>query len=175
MVSSRCMMVVEHELRKLGLPFSRVELGMAEIIGDISPVQYLQIESALSKTGLVLMDDKRAVLIKRIKDAIRELVYHGEEPLVINLSVYLSSYLNCEYACLSHAFAQGGEGTIERFYITQKIERVKVLISSTKLTLTEIAFMMHYSNVAHLSAQFKKCTGITPSYYKQVTMKKSRG
>lgn len=175
MVSNRCKMVVARELTKLGLPFSRVELGVAEIEGDLSFSQYLAIEKALSKVGLALVDDRDRILIRKIEDLITELVYHAEEPLAINLSVYLSRKLNRDYACLTNAWSKGGKGTIEKFYITQKIDRVKELIASNTLTLTEIAFMMHYSSVAHLSAQFKKCTGITASHYKQLAEKKGPG
>jgi len=172
MVCSRCKMLVEQELTKVGLHFTSVQLGVAEITGDISPGQQRELGSALLNAGLVLMDDKRAVLVRKIKDTIIALLYE-EEPLVVNLSVYLSRQLNCEYTYLSNVFSEGEGGSIEKFYITQKINRVKELIAYKRLSVTEIAFMMHYSSVAHLSSQFKKCTGITPSRFKQLTGKKS--
>jgi len=172
MVCIRCKMVVKAELTNIGLHFSSVELGQAEIIEDISIEQRDQIRIALSKSGLELMDDRKAILVERIKKAIIELVHYSEEPLTVKLSVYLSQHLNHNYTYLANIFSETKGHTIERFYIEHKIERIKELLIYDELTLTEIAFKMHYSSVAHLSTQFKKITGNTPSFYKKLKKKR---
>lgn len=165
-------MVVKDDLTKLGIPFTVVELGEAEITGNISDSQRDQLRSALLKSGLELMDDKKSVLIERIKKIIIELVHYSEEPLTINLSEYLSQKTNYDYTYLANLFSEVQGTTIEKFFITHKIERVKELLVYNELTLTEIAYKMHYSSVAHLSTQFKKVTGLTPSYFKQLKDKR---
>ena len=172
MVCIRCKMVVKDDLTKLGIPFTVVELGEAEITGNISDSQRDQLRSALLKSGLELMDDKKSVLIERIKKIIIELVHYSEEPLTINLSEYLSQKTNYDYTYLANLFSEVQGTTIEKFFITHKIERVKELLVYNELTLTEIAYKMHYSSVAHLSTQFKKVTGLTPSYFKQLKDKR---
>jgi len=149
-----------------------VELGEAEITGSISDSQRDQLRSALLKSGLELMDDKKSVLIERIKKIIIELVHYSEEPLTINLSEYLNQKTNHDYTYLANLFSEVQGITIERFFITHKIERVKELLVYNELTLTEIAYKMHYSSVAHLSTQFKKVTGLTPSHFKQLKDKR---
>lgn len=166
MVCIRCKMVVKEELTKLGLHYTVVELGEAEITESLSAIQRDQIKSALLKSGLELMDDKKSVLIERIKNVLVELVHYSEEPLAINLSGYLSQKLNHDYTYLANLFSEVQGTTIEKFFIAHKIERVKELLVYNELNLTEIAYKMHYSSVAHLSAQFKKVTGLTPSHFK---------
>jgi len=161
-------MVVKEELTKLGLHYSTVELGEAEILENISARQHDQIRTALLKSGLELMDDKKSVLIQKIKNVIIELVHYSEEPLAINFSEFLSQKLNYDYTCLANLFSEVQGTTIEQFLIAHKIERVKELLVYDELNLTEIAYKMHYSSVAHLSAQFKKVTGLTPSHFKQL-------
>lgn len=165
-------MVVKDELTKLGLHYTVVELGEAEITDDISAGQRDQVRSALLKSGLELMDDKKSVLIERIKKVLVELVHYSEEPLTINLSEYLSIKLNHDYTYLANLFSEVQGITIEKFFITHKIERVKELLVYNELSLTEIAYRMHYSSVAHLSTQFKKVTGLTPSHFKQLKDKR---
>jgi AraC-like DNA-binding protein len=172
MVCFRCKMVVKTELEKLGFQHVVVELGEAEILGIISAGQVEQLRAALLASGLELMDDKKSVLIQKIKNIIIDLVHNSEEPLVIKLSEYLSQKLNYDYTYLANLFSEVQGSTIERFYITHKIERVKELLVYNELTLTEIAYNMHYSSVAHLSTQFKKLTGLTPSHFKQLKEKK---
>ncbi len=166
MVCIRCKMVVKDELTKLGLHYTTVELGEAEIMENISTIQHDQLKTALLKSGLELMDDKRSVLIQKIKTVIVELIHYSEEPLIINFSDYLSQKLNHDYTYLSNLFSEVQGTTIEKFIIANKIERVKELLVYNELNLTEIAYLMHYSSVAHLSAQFKKVTGLTPSHFK---------
>ena len=172
MVCIRCKMVVKDELTKLGLHYNRVELGEAEITENISEGLRDQIKIALLKFGLELMNDKKSVLIQKIKNVIIDLVHYSQEPLAINLSLYLSQQLQHDYTYLANLFSEVQGTTIEKFFISHKIERVKELLVYNELSLTEIAYQMHYSSVAHLSTQFKKVTGLTPSYFKKLKDKR---
>ena len=172
MVCIRCKMVVKAELEKLGLHYIVVELGEAEIMESISEEQHDQFKEALLKSGLELLDDKKSVLIQKIKNVIIELIHYSEEPLAINFSDHLSQKLNHNYTYLANLFSEVQGTTIEKFIIAHKIERVKELLVYNELNLTEIAYLMHYSSVAHLSAQFKKITGLTPSHFKQLREKR---
>ena len=172
MVCIRCKMVVKEELTKLGLHYTTVELGEAEVLENISVDQHDQLQVALLKSGLELMDDKKSVLIQQIKTVIIELVHYSEEPLSIKFSEFLSQKLNHDYTYLANLFSEVQGTTIEKFFISHKIERVKELLVYDELNLTEIAQLMHYSSVAHLSTQFKKVTGLTPSYFKQLRDKR---
>lgn len=165
-------MVVKEELKKLGLHYTSVELGEAEIMEDISPEQHDQFKVALLKSGLELMDDKKSILIQKIKNVIVELIHYSDEPLTVNFSDYLSDKLNHNYTYLANLFSEVQGTTIEKFIIAHKIERVKELLVYNELNLTEIAYLMHYSSVAHLSAQFKKVTGLTPTHFKQLRNKR---
>lgn len=172
MVCIRCKMVVKEELKRLGLHYVSVELGEVEIMEEISTEQQDQFKVALLRSGLELMDDKKSVLIQKIKNVIVELVHYSEEPLAVNFSDYLSQKLNHNYTYLANLFSEVQGTTIEQFIIAHKIERVKELLVYNELNLTEIAYLMHYSSVAHLSAQFKKVTGLTPSHFKQLRDKR---
>src|ERR1041385_3951901 len=174
MVSIRCKMIVKSELEKVGLNFVKVELGEAEIMEEVSAKQLAELNIALKKSGLELMDDRKSILIEKIKKIIIELVHYSDldEPLRINFSTYLSKKLNYDYTYLSNLFSEVQGTTIEHFLIIHKIERVKELLVYDELNLTEIAYRMHYSSVAHLSAQFKKVTGLTPSHFKQLKEKR---
>ena len=172
MVCIRCKMVVKEELKKLGLHYTTVELGEVEIMEDISVEQHDQFQVALLKSGLELMDDKKSILIQKIKNVIVELIHYSEEPLSVNFSDYLSEKLNHNYTYLANLFSEVQGTTIEQFIIAHKIERVKELLVYNELNLTEIAYLMHYSSVAHLSAQFKKVTGLTPTHFKQLRNKR---
>jgi AraC-like DNA-binding protein len=168
MVCIRCKMVVKDELTKLGLHYIHVDLGEADILETITEEQLEQFRSGLLHFGLELMDDKKSVLIQKVKNVIIELVHYSEEPLVVNFSVYLSEKLGYDYTYLSNLFSRVQGTTIEKFIIAHKIERVKELLVYNELNLTEIAWQLHYSSVAHLSAQFKKVTGLTPTHFKQM-------
>ncbi|HQW43472.1 MAG: helix-turn-helix transcriptional regulator [Chitinophagaceae bacterium] len=172
MVCIRCKMVVKDELSKIGIQNAFVELGVADIQEEISDVQHNQIKSALLKSGLELMDDKKSVLVQKIKSVIIELVHYSEDPLRVNFSEYLSQKLNHNYTYLANLFSEAQGTTIEKFFIKHKIERVKELLAYNELNLTEISYLMHYSSVAHLSSQFKKITGLTPSHFKQLKDKR---
>lgn len=172
MVCIRCKMVVKDELAKLGLKYVFVELGEVDLFEEMSPAQHDELKAALLKSGLELLDDKKSVFIQKIKNIIIELVHYSEEPLTINLSEYLSQKLNHDYTYLANLFSEVAGVTIEKFFILHKIERVKELLVYNELTLTEIAHKMHYSSVAHISSQFKKVTGLTPSHFKQLRNKR---
>ncbi len=161
-------MVVTDELSKLGFHCIIVELGEVQIEEEITPEQRVLIQVALLRSGLELMDDKKSILIQKIKQVIIELVHYSEEPLRVRFSDFLSKKLNYDYTYLANIFSEVQGVTIEQFIISHKIERVKELLVYDELTLSEIAFKMHYSSVSHLSAQFKKVTGLTPSHFKQI-------
>ncbi len=172
MVSNRCKMAVKEELRKLGLHFIVVDLGEVEIMENISAEQREQLKMRLLNSGLELMDDKKAILIEKIKNAIIEMVHHSDEMIKTNFSDFLSEKLNHDYTYLANLFSEVQGTTIEQFIIAHKIERIKELIIYDELNITEIAWKMNYSSVAHLSNQFKKVTGLSPSHFKQLKDKR---
>lgn len=172
MVSSRCKTAVKEILKQMQLHYVVVELGEADIMETLTPGQLEEIRALLLNSGLVLMDDKRSVLIEKIKNAIIEMVHHSEEVIKVNFSEYLSKKLNHDYTYLSNLFSEVQGTTIEQFMIAHKIERIKELIIYGELNITEIAWKMNYSSVAHLSNQFKKMTGLTPSHFKQLKDKR---
>jgi AraC-like DNA-binding protein len=165
-------MIVKSEIEKLGLHYLNVDLGEAEITEDPSAVQLNNLNIALKKSGLELMENKKSILVEKIKSIIIELVHYNDEQLKINLSVYLSEKLNFNYTYLANLFTEVKGTTIEQFYLSHKIEKVKELLIYDELNLTEIAWKMHYSSVAHLSNQFKKMTGLTPTHFKNLKNKK---
>jgi AraC-like DNA-binding protein len=164
-------MVVKSELEKLGLPYKHVKIGEAEIIGEIQPYQMEQLKVELKGAGLLLMDNKKNILVERIKVTIIELVHFDEDQIKVNLSDYLSEKLNYNYTYLANLFSEVKGITIEKFYLTHKIEKVKEMIIYDELNLTEIAYKMHFSSVAHLSNLFKKFTGLTPTQFKNLKVK----
>ncbi|MBU1011440.1 MAG: AraC family transcriptional regulator [Bacteroidetes bacterium] len=172
MVSNRCKMAVKEELKKLQLHFMVVDLGEVEIMEDITVLQREQLKIALLNIGLKLMDDKRSVVIEKIKNVINEMVHHSDEMIRTNFSDFLSEKLNQDYTQLANLFSEVQGTTIAQFIISNKIARIKELIIYGELNLTEIAWKMNYSSVAHLSNQFKKMTGLTPTYFKQMKAKK---
>jgi len=172
MVSNRCKIMVKDELKKLGLHFILVDLGEVEIMEDISTEQREQLKLGLVDTGLELMDDKRAILIEKIKQVIIQMVYHSDEVIKTNFSDYLGEKLNHDYTYLANLFSEVQGTTIAQFLILHKIERIKELMMYAELNITEIAYKMNYSSVAHLSNQFKKVTGLTPSHFKQLKDKR---
>jgi AraC-like DNA-binding protein len=172
MVSNRCKMAVKEELRKLGLHFIVVDLGEVEIMENISADQREQMKAALLISGFELMDDKKAILIEKIKTAVIEMVHHSDEAIKTNFSDFLSEKLNHNYTYLANLFSEVQGTSIEHFIIAHKIERIKELIIYDELNITEIAWKMNYSSVAHLSNQFKKVTGLTPSHFRQLKDKR---
>jgi len=172
MVSARCKMAVKEELKKLVLHFIVVDLGEVEIMENISTEQREQLRMALHNSGLELMDDKKAILIEKIKNSIIEMVHHSDGESNVNFSDFLSEKLDHNYTYLANLFSEVQGTTIEQFMIAHKVERIKELIIYDELNITEIAWKMNYSSVAHLSNQFKKMTGLTPSHFKQLKDKK---
>ena len=172
MVCLRCQMLVKAELEKLDLKYTYVRIGEANIIGNADQEQLERLKIDLKKAGLLLMDNKKSILVEKIKSSIIELVHYTEDQIKVNLSDYLSEKLNYDYTYLANLFSEVKGITIEKFYLTHKIEKVKELIVYDELNLSEIAYKMHYSSVAHLSNQFKKYTGLTPSHFKNLKNKR---
>jgi len=166
MVSNRCKLAVRDELKKLGLHFIVVDLGVVEIMENISFEKRLLLKQGLLVSGLELMDDKKAILIEKIKNIIIEMIHHSEEVIKVNFSDFLSEKLDHNYTYLANLFSEVQGTTIEQFIISHKIERIKELMIYGELNITEIAWKMNYSSVAHLSSQFKKVTGLSPSHFK---------
>ena len=174
MVSLRCKMMVKEELKKLGLHHVIVDLGMVEILEDISLEQRAQLKINLMKSGLVLLDDKKSIIIEKIKNVIIEMIHYSEEIPKVNYSDYISEKLEYDYTYLANIFSEVKGITIQQFIINHKIERAKELLIYDELSLTEISYRLHYSSVSHLSNQFKKITGLTPTFYKQLKNKKKK-
>ena len=172
MVCIRCKLVVKDIVSKLELTLIKVDLGEIEIKEFINNEQLEQMRDNLLQFGLELMDDKKSMLIQKIKNVVVELVHYSDEPLLVNFSEYLSKKLQHDYTYLANLFSEVQGTTIEKFLIAHKIERVKELLIYNELTLSEIAIQMHYSSVAYLSTQFKKVTGLTPSHFKQLKQKR---
>lgn len=172
MVSIRCKMIVQQKLNKLGLQYGTVDLGEVEVKQSLTSAQLNQLRIELLKAGLELMDDKKAVLIERIKNVIVEMVHYSEEVPKVKNSDYISEKLNHDYTYLANLFSEAAGITIEQYIIAHKIERVKEFLLYDELNLTEISYKLNYSSVAHLSNQFKKVTGLTPTFYKQLKNKK---
>jgi AraC-like DNA-binding protein len=161
-------MVVKAELENLGLHYRNVNIGEADILEDLNTEQLELLDKSLRKSGLQLIDNKKSILVEKIKSVIIELVHYSEEQIKVNLSNYLSEKLNHDYTYLANLFSEVKGTTIEKFYLNHKIEKVKELIVYDQLNLTEIAYKMHYSSAAHLSNQFKKITGLSPSHFKNL-------
>lgn len=172
MVSNRCKLVVKEELKKLGLHFIVVDLGEVEIMEDITAEQRQQLKNALLQSGLELIEDKKSIIIEKIKTTIIEMVHYSDTLPKVNISDYLSQKLNYSPAYLANLFSEVQGTTIQQFIFSHKIERVKELIIYGELNITEIAYKMNYSSVAHLSHQFKKITGLTPTHFKNLKNKR---
>lgn len=168
MVSTSCKNATRDALKEMGLHFIIVELGEVELMETLTAYQRDELKIKLLESGLELMDDKRSVLIERIKNVIIQMIHYSDEPLLINFSDYLSEKLQLDYTYMSNLFSEVQGTTIEQYIISNKIERIKELIIYNELNITEIAWKMHYSSVAHLSNQFKKVTGLSPTHFKQL-------
>ena len=174
MVSLRCKMVVKDELKKLGIEYVYVDLGTVEILEDITKEQRDQLNKNLLLSGLELLDDKKAILIEKIKNVIIEMIHFSDEIPKVNYSDYISQKLNYDYTYLSNIFSEVKGITIQQFIIIHKIEKAKELLLYDQLNISEISYKLHYSSVAHLSNQFKKITGLSPSFYKQMKQKRRK-
>ncbi|MDZ4824740.1 MAG: AraC family transcriptional regulator [Flavobacteriales bacterium] len=172
MVSPRCKMLVKAELEKLGLNYGSVDLGMVEITEDLTPYQLQQLSENLLMSGLELLDNRRSILIEKIKNVVTEMIHYMDEQPGVNYSFYISEKLGYDYTYLANIFSEVKGISIQQFIIIHKIERVKQLLIYDELNLTEISYKLHYSSVAHLSNQFKKITGLSPGFYKQLKRKR---
>jgi AraC-like DNA-binding protein len=168
MVSLRCKLMVKDALNRIGIPYKSINLGEVELAENISEQHREQLQKVLLKSGLELMDDKKAILIEKIKLIVIEMVHYSDEIPKVNFSEYLSEKLDLDYTYLSNLFSENQGLTIEHFVILHKIERAKELIIYDEKNLSEIANILHYSSVSHLSNQFKKITGLTPTFFKSI-------
>lgn len=172
MVSLRCKLIVKDELEKLGIHYGAVNLGEILLQRHLTQNLHDTLNTDLKRWGLEIIDSKKAILIERIKNVVIETIHYSEEALRINFSDYLSEKLKHDYTYLANLFSEVTGSTIQHFIITHKIERVKELLLYHELNLTEIAYKLHYSSVGHLSNQFKKITGLTPSFFIKLKHKK---
>lgn len=165
-------MMVKEELKKLGIIYAVVDLGMVEVLEDITREQHDQLKENLLKIGLELLDDKKSILIEKIKNVIVEMIHYADELPNVNYSDYISEKLGYDYTYLANIFSEVKGITIQQYIINHKIEKVKELLLYDELNLTEISYKLNYSSVAHLSNQFKKVTGLTPTFFKKLKYKK---
>lgn len=172
MVSLRCKMVVHQELERLGIKNAVVDLGTVELLDDISSEQRLILKENLLKTGLEVLDDKKSILIEKIKNVVIEMIHYSDELPKENFSDYVSEKLGYDYTYLANTFSEVKGMTLQHFIIINKVEKVKELLLYDELNLTEISYKLNYSSVAHLSNQFKKITGLSPSFYKQLKQRR---
>lgn len=174
MVCNRCIMVVQNELEKLGLDFTNITLGEVTLAKELSSDERISLEKALVALGFEVIDDKKSRIIEKIKNSIIALVHHQDNDTKMNLSDLLSKEINHDYNYLSNLFSEVEGTTIEKYFIAQKVEKVKELLVYDELSLSEIALRLNYSSVAYLSNQFKKVTGLTPSHFKQIKEEKRK-
>ena len=172
MVSQRCKLIVAEILKRLGLHYSYIDLGSVEILNEISEKGWEVLQRQLRKTGLELIEDKKGILIEKVKMLIIEMIHHSNELPKTNYSYYISQKVNYNYTYLANIFVETQGISIQQYIIKHKVEKIKELILYQELNLTEIAFKMQYSSVSHLSNQFKKETGLSPSLYKKLNQKR---
>ncbi|MCL1665753.1 MULTISPECIES: helix-turn-helix domain-containing protein [Elizabethkingia] len=172
MVSLRCKMVVHQELENLGIKNAVVDLGMVELWDDISLSQRTMLRENLLKTGLELLDDKKSILIEKIKNVVTQMIHYTDEFPKENFSDYISEKLGYDYTYLANTFSEVKGITLQHFIIINKVEKIKELLLYDELNLTEISYKLNYSSVAHLSNQFKKITGLSPSFYKKLKLRR---
>jgi len=172
MVSNRCKIAVTEVFKKLGLHVNSIELGEVEVLETISEDIAQKLAASLHNKGFEIMEDKRAVLVEKIKNTVIDMVHHSDKTLKVNFSDYLSTNLNLNYTYMANVFSIAQGISIEQYIISHKIERIKEFLLYDELNITEIAYQMNYSSVAHLSGQFKKYTGLTPSNFKKMKLKR---
>lgn len=172
MVSLRCKMVVQAAMKRLKIKYSSLELGLVETEAPVTKKKRQQLSDLLGKSGLRVLDDKKSILIEKIKTTIIEMVHYAHDVPNQNFSEFLSAKLGYDYTYLSNTFSEVKGITIQHFIILHKVERIKELLLYDELNLSEISYKLHYSSVAHLSNQFKKITGLTPSYFKKLGKKR---
>lgn len=171
MVCDRCISAVRQALDKLGLAPISVKLGTAKVKGKLDAGMREAIRLSLEKEGFKLLEDKQQQTVEKIKNAIIELVHYNEKQQTVNLSSYISTKLHADYSSLSKLFSECTRMTIEKYFVLQRVERVKELLFYGEMSVSEIAMKMNYSSVAYLSTQFKSVTGITPSQFKAMNTK----
>ena len=174
MVSIRCKLIVKSALEELSLNYGVVELGSVEVKDKLTDKKRKQLKTTLLQSGLELMDNKKAILIEKIKSLIIEMIHYDDELPSVKKSIYISEKLKYDYTYLANVFSEVTGTTIEHFIIAHKIERVKELLLYDELNMSEIAIKLHYSSLAHLSNQFKKVTGLTPPYFKKLKLVRQR-
>lgn len=173
MVTLRCKMLVKEEFKKLGIPCISINLGSVEVNESLSPETLELLRTNLLKSGLELLEDSKSILIDKIKSIIIEMIHYKEEVPKVNYSTYISEKLGYDYTYLANSFSEVKGITIQHYIIFHKIEKVKELLLYDQFTLTEISYKLHYSSVAHLSNQFKKVTGLSPSYFKELKLRRN--
>lgn len=166
-------MIVKEALEKLGLHDTALDLGLVEILEEITPEQRQRLKETLGRSGLELLDDKKSILIDKIKTVIIEMIHYSDELPTVNYSDYISEKLDYDYTYLSNIFSEVKGITIQHFIIMHKIEKVKELLLYDEMNLSEISYKLHYSSVSHLSNQFKKITGLSPSFFKKLRQKRT--
>jgi hypothetical protein len=174
MVSIRCKLVVKSQLERLGINYRTVDLGEVEVIGNLNTEQLDLFGERLLDFGLELLDDKKGMLIEKIKKVVIESIHYDDELPRMNFSDYLNEKLTYDYTYMSNLFSEATGITLEHYIIANKIEKVKELLIYDEMSLTEISYKMNYSSIAHLSSQFKKITGLTPSFFKQLKQKRKK-
>jgi len=174
MVSLRCKLLVKEELERLHVKYKLVDLGVVELFNELPEEDLEKFRLALLNSGLELMENKKSIIIERIKNLITEMIHYTDEVPKTNYSELISEKIGYDYTYLSNIFSEVKGITIQQYIIIHKIERAKELILYDELNLTEIAYKLHYSSVAHLSNQFKKITGLTPSFFKQLKLKRDQ-
>ncbi len=171
-INLACRVILQEQLEKLGINYQMLDMGEIEFLDNISPSVFEELRSGLSRYGIELLDNQKSQLIQRIKDTITEMIYERDKLPTSTISAYLSDKLNLSYGYISNIFSEHTYTSIENYIIMQKIERAKKLIIEDGLTLTEVSYKLNYSSVAHLSGQFKKTTGLTPSMFKRIVDKR---
>jgi YesN/AraC family two-component response regulator len=172
MVSQRCKIIVAEMLKGLGLHYTHLDLGSVEILKELSEKELIVLQRQLQKTGLELLEDKKGILIEKVKAVIIDMIHSADDLPKTNYSVYISQKVNYNYTYLANIFMESNGTTIQQFIIKHKVEKIKELILYKQLNLSEIAFQLQYSSVAHLSNQFKKQTGLSPSFYKKMNQRR---
>ena len=171
-INQACKVILQDTLEKYEIPFELTGLGEVELKRPVSPEEYKELQTALHRYGIEILDTPKNAFIQKIKDAIIEMIYMDDKLQTSKISVYLADRLNHSYGYLSSLFSEVTHTSIENFIILQKIERAKQMIIEDKLTLTEMAWQLNYSSVAHLSNQFKKTTGLTPTAFQRIIKKR---
>ncbi|MFO8087378.1 MAG: AraC family transcriptional regulator [Bacteroidales bacterium] len=172
MVSLRCKLLVKEELNKVGIKSAVIDLGVVDVLEDITQEQREELSKNLLKSGLEVLDDKKSILVEKIKNVIVEMIHYADELPEIKYSDYISQKLGYDYTYLSNLFSEVKGITLQQYMIIHRIEKAKELILYDELNISEISYKLHYSSVAHFSNQFKKITGLNPSYYKRLKQKR---